>query len=55
MLPPPPSPNHHTQNNMQDYMEKKDFVQKCVKIKMIRGKGQRTYECSQKEYLESKI
>ncbi len=30
------------------------FVQKYVKIKLIRGKGQKTYECSQKEWLESK-
>ena len=40
----------------QYYMERKIkiFVQKDVKIKLIRGKGQKTYECLQKEWLESK-
>ncbi len=41
----------------QYYMERKNkiFVQKYVKIKLIRGKGQKTYECSQKEWLESYV
>ena len=40
----------------QYYMERKIkiFVQKDVKIKLIRGKGQKTDECLQKEWLESK-
>ena len=40
----------------QYYMKRKMkiFVQKYVKIKLIRCKGQKTYECLQKEWLESK-
>ncbi len=40
----------------QYYMERKIkiFVHKYVKIKLIRGKGQKTHECLQREWLESK-